>query len=302
MALKAIQLTLFLALICTLVPTPAAAQQDTTLGWNLSGVTSLTIAQVAMENWQAGGQSSMALNGFFHLDGDYRTERWSWNTAFEVGYGVLRQGELYDFWRKSNDRLTLLSKVGREISDHLLITTLADFRTQVDAGYDFALDSTGEVQRTLISDLMAPGYLTTSLGLEYKPREDFYLYLSPLTGKFTFVLVDEIREQALYGNEPDEAIRKEFGASLNAKYKKEIMKNITFQTNLSLFSNFADAEHVDVQWETLTVMKVNKWISANITTNLIYDNDVLLQREDGTSGPAVQWKEVLNVGLSYEFD
>ena len=38
-----------------------------------------------------------------------------------------------------------------------------------------------------ISDLFAPAYLLTALGMDYKPNPNFSAFLAPLTAKFTFV-------------------------------------------------------------------------------------------------------------------
>ena len=48
-------------------------------------------------------------------------------------------------------------------------------------------------------------------------------------------------------------------------------------------------------------MYVNKWISATISTNMLYDDDVKVAQKDGTAGPRLQFKEVLGVGLQFSF-
>ena len=49
-------------------------------------------------------------------------------------------------------------------------------------------------------------------------------------------------------------------------------------------------------------MKVNKYLSASINTTLKYDDDVKITHEDGTiGGPKVQFKEMIGVGLAYNF-
>jgi hypothetical protein len=64
---------------------------------------------------------------------------------------------------------------------------------------------------------------------------------------------------------------------------------------------------MDVNWECLLTMKVNKFISATLGTQLIYDDDIAIaidNNDDGItdeSGPRVQFKEILAVGFSYKF-
>ena len=51
-------------------------------------------------------------------------------------------------------------------------------------------------------------------------------------------------------------------------------------------------------------MKINKYLTATLTTHLIYDDDIIISREvDGKikEGPTTQFKEVFGVGFSYKF-
>ena len=167
---------------------------------------------------------------------------------------------------------------------------------------------------------MAPGYLVLALGLDYKPNNNFSLFIAPITGKFTFVNDDSLARNGAYGVQKEirdpyngGAItqhylthREEFGAYLKLQYQTKMISNVTFQTMLELFSNYLNhPENIDVNWTTLTTLKVNKFISATLTTQLIYDDDIILLRnagdKKGTMGPDVQFKQVLGVGLNYKF-
>jgi len=86
------------------------------------------------------------------------------------------------------------------------------------------------------------------------------------------------------------------------------MENISLQTKLDLFSNYLDnPQYIDVNWEVLISMKVNKYISATLSTQLLYDHDINIaidENGDGItdkSGSRTQFKEVLGVGFSYKF-
>jgi hypothetical protein len=48
-------------------------------------------------------------------------------------------------------------------------------------------------------------------------------------------------------------------------------------------------------------MKVNKFISATLSSQLIYDDAVMIKDVSGKTGPRLQVKQVLGVGLSYKF-
>jgi len=86
-------------------------------------------------------------------------------------------------------------------------------------------------------------------------------------------------------------------------FKPELVKNISITTKLDLFTNYLDhPEAIDVSWELLLGLKVNKFLSVNLTTHLIYDRDVLFPAADGSASlPKVQFKEIFGVGLSFQF-
>ncbi|MBK6527486.1 MAG: hypothetical protein IPG07_19180 [Crocinitomicaceae bacterium] len=48
-------------------------------------------------------------------------------------------------------------------------------------------------------------------------------------------------------------------------------------------------------------MKVNKFISATISTHLLYDDDVSITDSKGKVGPRTQFKEVIGVGFAYKW-
>ena len=107
-----------------------------------------------------------------------------------------------------------------------------------------------------------------------------------------------------FGVESGETYRGEFGGFLKMMYKRGLMENIGFTTNLDLFSNYANNPgNIDVNWTTLIDMKVNDWFAASLGTQLIYDHDIDIAYDatDATRvGPRVQFKEVLQVGLKYQ--
>ena len=87
-----------------------------------------------------------------------------------------------------------------------------------------------------------------------------------------------------------------------------IMKNVTFKGKLELFSNYlASPQNIDVNLEALFNFKINKWLSASWSFNMIYDDDVDvstdvagLNHKQGKQ-MRVQWKHFTGVGFSYKF-
>ena len=49
-------------------------------------------------------------------------------------------------------------------------------------------------------------------------------------------------------------------------------------------------------------MSVNSWLSAKLTTNLIYDDNITIKDSDGNPlGPRTQFKEMFGLGLAFKF-
>jgi hypothetical protein len=285
---------------------------DTTQGWKTGGIFSVNLAQTSLTNWSAGGQNSVAVNGIFAVFANLKKGKSNWDNSLDLGYGFLSQGKGDNRdSRKTDDKIDFLSKYGRQAYKDLYYAALVNFKTQMTPGWNY-----DAIPKNKISDLFAPAYLLVALGLDYKPNANFSAFIAPLTVKFTFVTDDTLSAHGAFGVTPGETIKSEFGGYVRAIYTKndfkgEFMKNISFTTKVDLFSNYADnPQNIDVNWETLLGMKVNKYISVSFNTVLIYDdnikvpfdkngNDVI---ESGEAvGSKVQFKEILGVGFSYKF-
>jgi hypothetical protein len=281
---------------------------DTTQGWKKGGIIAINLAQVSLTNWAAGGQNSLAVNGIFSLFANMKKGKSVWDNSLDLGYGILKQGKNADF-RKTDDKIDFLSKYGRLAFKNVYYATMINFKTQMTPGYNYPSDA----NKVKISNLFAPAYLLIALGLDYKPNANFSAFIAPLTAKFTFVTDDDLNAVGAFGVDTGKTIKSELGGYLRAIYTKndfkgEFMKNISFTTKIDLFSNYADhPQNIDVSWETLIAMKVNKFITVSFNTHLLYDDNIKIieTNNDGSIkkavGSKVQFKEILGVGFSYKF-
>ncbi|MEN8157956.1 MAG: DUF3078 domain-containing protein [Bacteroidota bacterium] len=279
--------------------------QESTEGdtlWKVTGLTSLNLSQLALSNWAAGGDNNLAANALFKLSPDYDDGTINWDNDLTLGFGMIKQGD--DPTRKSDDQIDLSSKLGYKASENWFYTALLGFNTQFAEGYD----NPGDVDRTKISNFMAPGYLNISLGMDYKPNDDFSLFIAPLSSKMTFVMDDDLSAIGAFGVDSSATFRGEFGGYIKIAYKKEILKNVVLDTKIDFFSNYLDnPQYVDVNWDLLLTFKVNEFISASLMTQVIYDYDIKFDYDsngDGTNDASearVQWKELFGLGLTYSF-
>ncbi|MEZ4773515.1 MAG: DUF3078 domain-containing protein [Bacteroidia bacterium] len=273
--------------------------------WIFDGSESLHFSQHAYSPyWQKGSTNSMAIRGEVNLNAKYKKARQDWENSFSIKHGVLKQGE-YDFLT-SEDLVELNSEYGRRFSEHFLTTALLNIRTQIRKGYKIEKDgSRGELR----SDFLAPGYFNFGTGMDYKSKElGLNIYYSPLNSKVTLVQDSILSQFYMPKDLIGQTRRYELGSYLKINYKKEIVKNIVFQTNADFFANhLKDFGSVDVNWETKMDFKVNKYVSANILTHLIYDQDIQFDIADasgeptGKKGPRTQFHEALNIGLIHKF-
>jgi hypothetical protein len=260
-----------------------AQETDTTetKPWKIGTVFNTTLAQTSLSNWAGGGENSLSLSGLSNTTANYAKKKISWENSFDFAYGLIKQGDASV--EKSDDKIEISSKLGRQIKAHWNLTGDVEFRSQFSPGYENGI---------LISKFLAPAYIVSTIGLEYKPHEEFYVLISPLTDKTTLVMDDKLSDAGAYGVDPGDKIRNELGSYLKSMLKVDLMENISLQTKLNLFSAYEkNLDQTDVSWETLLLMRVNKYITTNFNTHLIYDEDVTTD---------VQFKEVLSVGVIFE--
>ena len=274
---------------------------DSLMGWKTGGVTSLTFSQTALVNWSAGGENSIAANALLSLFANYKDSLNTWDNSLDLGYGFLRQDSYSNGAMKTDDRIDFSSIYGRKAFDKFYYAGLLNFRTQFASGYNYPNDS------VKISDFMAPAYLMVAAGLNYKPNDYFSAFFAPISGKFPFVMDQALSDEGAFGVDPGSKVKSELGGYLRLAYARndfegDFLKNISFASKLDMFSNYIDKpQNIDINWEVLIGMKVNKYITVNLNTMLRYDDDVKILQNDGSSAAKIQFKEVFGVGLSYNF-
>jgi len=286
---------------------------DTVEGWRTKAVFNVNMSQVALKNWSAGGQNSFSVNGIASLSADYDNKKLSWENQLDLGYGILQQGRSdASVLQKTDDKIDFASKYGQKATDKLYYAALLNFKTQFTDGFDYAKNDS-----VAISKFMAPAYLLGALGFDFKPDKKFSAFIAPVTSKTTFVQNQTLADSGAYGvekakfNEAKQLIthgkqfRSEFGGYAKFSYKADIMTNVTLQTKLDMFSNYLNnPENIDVSWDVMLNLKVNKYITVNINTLMLYDDDIKFEFDtdgDGITdkkGPRTQFKELFGVGFS----
>lgn len=185
--------------------------------------------------------------------------------------------------------------------------------------------------RKVKSGFLAPAYTNLAVGIDVQPFKWLSLNIAPLTGGVVIVTDPELRKN--YGMDlkdsykdqsklsPDaldrynkaveeggaalgqyyRSARFEFGAQIKADLAVKVNDNFSYTSQLVLFSNYLDhPENLRVNWDNRFDWKLAKYFSLTLTTNLIYDDKVLIFNEsDGLTRQRVQFKESLLFGFTY---
>lgn len=286
---KIITLTAVLALTFSAV----AQKADTTKAWTRGAKASLSFTQVSLTNWAAGGENSFGGNSFLNLFANLKQGKTTWDNSLDMAYGLIKLGDAKI--RKSDDKIDLVSKLGHNvIHKNLFLSANLSFKTQFTEGFNYPNDS------VIISNFLSPAYLMLGLGLDYKPYKYLSISFLPLTGRLTIVNDKILSDAGAYGVDPGKKTRPEFGAAFKATIDKDIATNISLKSKLELFTNYIDRpQNIDLNWEALMILKVNKYISTHIGFHTIYDHDILITDKDGNTGPRTQFKQTFGVGLTY---
>jgi hypothetical protein len=262
--------------------------------WKVGALFQFGFSQMSLNNWSAGGNSSVAMNAYINMYTNYTYKDISWESRVQAAYGFIQSFE--DRYKKSDDKFIIDSKFGYKAFDKIFASVIFNFKSQISNGFDYPSNA----DPRLVSGPLSPGYLSLGIGMDYKPAKGISLVFSPLTGSLVSVIKPELRVK--YGNSADQSVRLKMGAMFKVDYTKKIHRDVNFSTTATFFSDFLGTpQNIKINWDVFVDAKVNKYISTNIRTNLIYDDDVLIENDAGLLAPRIQFKEILSIGFSYTF-
>ena len=270
-------------------PTAAPTEEAPAPRWTKGGNASLMFSQAAFNHdWTGGGTNNVAASLAVSYAFNYKKDKWAWDNNVFVDYGITKlEGD--DYSRKTTDRFEVNSVLGYQLNNpQWYYSFFLNFKTQMTHGYKY--ESTG---RTLINQMLSPGYLQFGPGMLWKKSDNLKVNLAPATSKITTAKSRWTETGPFYGVEQGKNIRYELGFYLNGYAKFTVMDNVSFENILSLYSNYLDKpQNVDLDYTANIVMTINKYLSANFTFQAIYDDD---------AAKAFQIREVLGLGVNYKF-
>lgn len=286
---------------------------DTISHWEKKNIVGFDLSEIAFMNWSAGGNSSISglLKG--NLTRKYAYQNIKWYNELIIRYGVNKQDGIE--LRKTDDAFQFNSTFGyrKDTISNWYHSAKFNFNTQFTNGYNYPNTDLA------ISKPFAPAYIFLGVGAEYANKaKKINVYISPLTFKTTLVLDQRLANQGAFGVTKavydidgnliteGEKTRTEMGLLLTGAYKKEVYKNIFLENKLSLYSDYINNfGNIDVDWQFQLELIVNEYVKGTIGTHLIYDDDIKAKEEVNgeqiTVGPKLQLKQMLGIGLVYNF-
>lgn len=271
--------------------------------WTYYSEVEIAMSQGKLANWASGGENSLSLLSNLRYFWNYNRNKTSWENWVHYRFGFMKNGS--EEIRKNEDRFELNSKVGQKAFKHWYYTAQFNALTQLFNSFEYPKDK----DRKLVANFMSPGYFTLSLGMDFKPNNNFSLILSPIAGKWNFVRDTAKIEANRYGiSEKGKRYRREAGAQLNLMSKlNNLLKIMDMSNELKIFMSYErkdkyinegkeneERKHIPLtaNWKLTLNFKINYFMSASIYTETIYDENYSRK---------LQFKENLNLGVKFRF-
>jgi len=287
-----------LLVLCSAVQSGAQiVKPDTATHWRKSFKSALNLNQASFSsNWKSGGVNSLGFNALLNYKANYKVDRLTWDNEIDLLYGMVNNaGQGY---RKTLDRVFIDSKLGYPINKKWGAFGAMNFMTQFAPGYKYTVKNGVEVA-SLISSWLAPGFFTTSLGLEYNPVSYFKLRISPIAPRITIVKNSQdyssVDPVAPYGVVSGETIRYEWlAAQMLAEFNKDVATNINLKFRYLFFANFEQFafNRFDHRLDLNLTAKVNRFINVSLGSILLYDYD---------QDASIQLSQAFSLGILYTY-
>ena len=277
------------------------------------------VGQGGSRNWAVGSEKfSLWFAGKLNAYANKIATKWLyWDNELQLNYGVVNTHSTGV--RKVDDKIDLSTKPAYKINDKLGAGILFNFRSQFYDGNNYNYLNQGLTRK--ISTFMAPGYLTITPGLDWKPCKGFSLMVSPFASKFTFVTNEPYsysfpgglippqyqtegsgqyeRPLAInYDVDPNREVRAELGTGVTINFNKEIVKNVFWKSKLDLFSSYSKRTEFfgpnfasKVKADKAHPEKVDVYFTNSITMkvnkwlNVAYDFDIISDDDVRMFGP-----------------
>lgn len=242
-------------------------------------------------NWYQGGNSNLAVLGILTGKLNYdnkKSVQWDNNAEWRLGFNTV-SGDTLRKLNTNDDVLKINSKLGINASGNWFYSGSVDFSTQFFNSYK------GVNSTVLKASLFTPVRLNIGFGFDYKYKKMFSLMFSPVAFKYIYISDDVNVDPNIFGIKKGENELSEIGSSMKAVFSHPITKEIQVDSKLSFYTNY---KKVEIDWEIVCNMSINRFMSTRISFNPRYDNTIIEKNGDKAG---IQYKQLLSVGFSHKF-
>ena len=273
-----------LLLSSTLIFAQDTTDEEPKNGWTKAGTFTFLLNQSAFDNWVAGGQSNISGTLGLNYDFNLLQNDWTWDNKIIAAFGITKIKD--QDTQKSDDRLEWNSLLGKKASGNWYYSAFLNFKTQF--ADDLDSDTDGPTK------IFSPAFIQFGPGMLWKKNDNLKFNIAPATSKLVIVDKDlTLPDDAYFGVEEGKSMRYELGAAISGYAKFNLMENVAMENILNLYSNYLeDPQNVDLDYTMNLVMTINKYLSANLAFQTIYDDNAF---------EGFQTREVFGLGVNYNF-
>ena len=259
--------------------------------WKTKTSVGINLNQAAFsDNWTGGGVNSLSLAGLINYKAEYSKESYRYVSEVILNYGKVKNKNQLE--KKTVDRIYWDNKAAIQLSKNWYFFGSLNFESQFDNGYTYTRDANNQEHENLISKFMSPGYLTESVGFEYKPSKFFSTRLGTGTARQTFVLDTNIIKKNNYGVELGSKIKNDLAFQVVTAFEKDIFQNVNLKTRYLVFIPYDALDKANHRLDVAVTAKVNRYMNVSVTGVGLYDKKTAAK---------IQGSQTLALGLMFVF-
>ena len=277
--------------------------------WVFGGIFQLSLNQSYSKNWMGSSDPFIGLSTLDNLYLFYHKNKLSWENTLDLDFGMrltfLSSGTENTKYEKTSDKIEFNSKLGFKAGGNWYYGALLNMNTQLVASKDPQNDS------VVTSRFMTPGYITLSLGMDYK-RKMWSWYISPIAGKMNIKADKDFYERPAFGVDSFRKAYFSVGAFTRLSFAADIHPKINLNTKLELFydylGEYKQARNLATNFEMTWRFSITDWLSVTLRTALLYDYNVRFDvydsngdKIDGATTDHLQFQETFGLTLGYKF-
>ncbi len=242
----------------------------------------------ASANWYQGANTNIAVLGNLagklnYNDGNYI--QWDNDAEWRMGFNTVPQPALRSL-NTNDDILRATSKLGVKAGGKFFYSASVDFSTQLFNNYK-SISS-----KDLKSTFLTPVRFNVGLGVDYKVDKVLSLMVSPISYKYIYMNDIKNLSPNLFGIAAGKNVLSEVGSAFKLLYTYIPMEKVQLDTRLTFYTNYTK---VEIDWETVCTLTINRFLSTRISVNPRYDNTIIGEKQ------GIQLKQLMSVGFSYKF-